>query len=1370
MVESASEHPHSRRGRVVLVVLLLVAVAAAIILIGRPKIAPARSEPLQARIELAAGEVTVAREGAPVRVASGAAVLAGARITAGKGARALLRLSDGSALFLRGGTAVELRADGTALIEGEAWLEVPAVDRKPGVLTLGEVTVSAAESGLSIKRTAGEASVYVARGLAHVTAKGGRAEVHAGERATIKGTAAPVVTPVSYWEDWTGGMADQRLAGGAAGAGRIYGVDFGAPRSAARPLEVTRQAVRVTVHSGIAETEVDQTFFNPGEREVEGWYWLTVPESALVTGFAVENQGKLVEGELIERKEAARQYGEAAAAGYAPALLEWIDGRSYRARIYPVTAGGTRRVVARYLQMLPLADGRLRYHFPMRSEPPVRIGEFSLTVDLGKAGRSMALSTLEDARIENGGERVTMRRSGFTPQADFLLEAQLRELPPPVRVARFSAGAETADFVMLRYVPDMDFAKAPQAPGAVVVVVDTSAGSDDSTRQLEVAAAEAILRALAESDRFALVALDVRPKVLHPASGLAPATETEVGKARELLAAHPPGGATDLGALFDVALARLHGAEQPAVIYIGDGIATSGEIGGARLQAVLRRSLATSRARLYTVAVGGEANHGFLDALAHAGGGRSLRVGTAEEAGSRALELVAALKTPTVTDFEVDAGAGLDEVFTSADGKVSWGGELTLLARSHHDLPRQVKVKGRLGGQVFERSYSVRQEDARVAGLVPRLWATAFMNKILGEVGIADEQRGTLVKLGLDYGLMTPFTSFLALESEQAYAAQGIARKRQPGSPRLVAQTESAEKEEVAEKKAVAKDHRVGRKGGGVFDSLFGRDEAAPAVADRFASAPVAAPAPPQARAEEMPARANPSRSEEGRMGVQHLGAYAKAKNAAVRVKAPAPPPIPDMQVDELISSYGHGPAVGLAGGKRGRPPQLAAPASPPVGAASTISAVVPTACSDTSERPLFERALLWEKRLRTATAPGELCDRYRAATAACELSDWRAEALFLRLLANHIDNEAQVAEVFNFLAPRPEARFYLARVLLRRNAGDALANAIEARLFGTRVAWDKVDLELSAVASLDTRVSRLKDYVARAPDDPAGGMRLVRLLARAGKTDEALLFSRKLKAAGLLTPRLLLALGDLQADAGQTDDAIRTYSEIVEFDPRNQAARRLLGDVFLAHAWYDLSYAQYQTLAEMAPDNLMAQLRLAGAAAGAGRTDEALRIARKVMRAPGAPGPHDPRRFARLTAAALMARLLAQPPKDADPRRLAESMSRDLAELQLFQGPGTLVILSWQDLAADLVLSTRAGGKGEALAGEITDAATAGLSSLLLPAGKRQTLPVQAHLRSAPAAKPLPLVVLTLEHDGRAFKASLKRVELGAGQTDVTI
>src|SRR6185436_12128296 len=172
-----------------------------------------------------------------------------------------------------------------------------------------------------------------------------------------------------------------------AGAGSIQGVDVGAPAgSPARRLEVSRQSVRAVVREGIAETEVDQTFFNPGERPVEGWFWFSVPEHASVTGFAVETDGVLIEGEFIEKREAAAQYAAAKAEGRAPAILEWVDTGTYRARIYPVPASGTRRVVARYVEQRPLADGKLEYVYPMGTGEPVRIGEFSLSVDLGDVG------------------------------------------------------------------------------------------------------------------------------------------------------------------------------------------------------------------------------------------------------------------------------------------------------------------------------------------------------------------------------------------------------------------------------------------------------------------------------------------------------------------------------------------------------------------------------------------------------------------------------------------------------------------------------------------------------------------------------------------------------------------------------------------------------------------------------------------------------------------------------------------------------------------------------------------------------------------------------------------------------------------------
>ena len=325
-------------------------------------------------------------------------------------------------------------------------------------------------------------------------------------------------------------MGDGRaIASAGSGSGRIYGIDRSAATgTAARTLEISRQAVRAVIRDGIAETEVDQTFANPGGREVEGWYWFTVPERAVVTAFAVETDGSLIEGEVIEQRDAAAKYQAAIRAAHEPALLEWIDGRSYRARIFPVPASGSRRVVLRYMELVSTHGGKFGYVYPLRgaddprpdrgarAQPRVTIGEFSLTVDLGNAGGGQPLATLADAVIEDGGRRVSMRRSGYTPRADFQLEGELARTASPLRVARFSAGGDRADYVMARYMPDVDWSSVKEVPADLAVVVDTSASADEATRKQKAGAAEAILRSLSPSDHFTLIALDAAPTVLYP--------------------------------------------------------------------------------------------------------------------------------------------------------------------------------------------------------------------------------------------------------------------------------------------------------------------------------------------------------------------------------------------------------------------------------------------------------------------------------------------------------------------------------------------------------------------------------------------------------------------------------------------------------------------------------------------------------------------------------------------------------------------------------------------------------------------------------------------------------------------------------------
>jgi tetratricopeptide (TPR) repeat protein len=1368
--------PASRRWRMMGLTLGFLGCAVAVWLVFHRAGPAAPARAIGARLDLAAGDVSVTAAAAATKALSGAPLAIGARIATGKGARALVRTGDGAAVFLRGDTEIVLLEHGIELGKGELWLDAPRAESDAIEVKLGDHSARASDAGLSVRRDGDDATVYVARGLAILTSPGGRIEVNAGERGVAHAKDAPKVSAVAFWQDWTGGMADQRPLHGAAGSGsgRIYGIDpFAPPGSPARGLGVAQQTVHAVLRGGIAETEVDQTFSNPGSQPLEGWYWFTVPADAVVTSFALETNGQLIEGEVVEKREAAAKYAAAVRAAADPALLEWVDGRSYRARIYPIPASGTRRVVLRYTQLLPTVEGKLRYVYPLRSADPVRFDEFALSVDVGDAGPKARLATSLDATVEPGGKLVTMRRSGYVPQADF----QLEMTPPkqaPLRAWRFAAGADQADYVMIRYAPEIDFASMPPQKGAVVVVVDTSASGDETARQLRTAEAEAILRALSDDDRFALVSVDVASTVLYPEKGLAPATDASIAAALERLSEHGGGGATDLGSMFEPALDLLHGSEQPAIVYVGDGAPTSGETSPDGLMDRMRRSLAGSRARFFAVGVGSDARHDLLGELTRAGGGMYLRVDEAEQATDEALRLTSAIKTPTLTDVDVVLDAALDQPFFSATGKLSRGEELVLLARTHRALPPKVTIKGRIAGSDVTREYPLDVESGVVTGFVPSLWAAEYVRRLLGS-GTADESRVKVLDLGLTYGLMTPYTSILALDSEAAYARQGVARRKSPLRGVKLAALDPSEE------RALAQQYAGLRSLGGCEAQSRSTAEATPAATTTSATDMAMASAAPAAEPVTTPtpspaptAAAPPTGFKSDNNAEDDRGA---ATNSAAPIFGLNAKPAGGGGAGQAAGYRGPGVAAGHmpAMPPKAPPPVTILPANTKGGTSKDQSelakktALPPTppplvrvahrplgTCSDAASRPLGERIVLWKRRLTRAQQAGEIAAQYETARVACELPDWRDQAALLDLLQQRIATEDAAQALLSILASEPDAQRYVARAILRRTVDTRLAAAVARVLFGGKVDWARVDRELLDLDKPDAREAHLREAMLIAPGDPEGDVRLVRLLVTDGKRADALAYGRRLRDRGLLTPTLAQALGDVLADAGAADEAMRTYSEVVEFDPTSPVSRRVLGDIFLRRGWYAAAHRQYKTLTDLDAQRPTSWLRLAAAAAGTGRVDEAFRIEHDVASGEGTPGADDPRYWARLWSAERLGVLLADPGK-AGGAEAAEGITRRLKQLQLFSGPGTLALVAWEDLDARLLL-VNADAKKETLTGEPNDAGETGLFGLFVQSDAWQQGPWAVRWKSdAPGRRDVKFQLVTIAWDGKGFKVDVR-------------
>src|SRR5688572_17338498 len=73
-------------------------------------------------------------------------------------------------------------------------------------------------------------------------------------------------------------------------------------------LMLTRVDAKAVFQGPLAFTELHLYFHNPEDRVREGQFAITLPPRAAVSRFAMENNGKWMEAELVEKMKARRAY------------------------------------------------------------------------------------------------------------------------------------------------------------------------------------------------------------------------------------------------------------------------------------------------------------------------------------------------------------------------------------------------------------------------------------------------------------------------------------------------------------------------------------------------------------------------------------------------------------------------------------------------------------------------------------------------------------------------------------------------------------------------------------------------------------------------------------------------------------------------------------------------------------------------------------------------------------------------------------------------------------------------------------------------------------------------------------------------------
>ncbi|HNN98526.1 MAG TPA: hypothetical protein PKI03_39955, partial [Pseudomonadota bacterium] len=237
----------------------------------------------------------------------------------------------------------------------------------------------------------------------------------------------------------------------------------------------------------------------------------------------------------------------------------------------------------------------------------------------------------------------------------------------------------------------------------------------------------------------------------------------------------------------------------------------------------------------------------------------------------------------------------------------------------------------------------------------------------------------------------------------------------------------------------------------------------------------------------------------------------------------------------------------------------------------------------------------------------------------------------------------------------------YLRREILRavRTEDDVRAAQLGLALDG---GIDPVLLqqELTRAKTVEDRLEVVRRFLALSPGALSLKLKLLALLEEAGQKDEARRLVDGLRSDPGADAAVRQAIGEFLMRNGDGADGARAFSEIVEFAPFDPWGRRRLGDLYRASRLFESAYGEYQTLAWLTPQDDTVLLLLSGAAAGSGRSDEALRLTARVAEAVGArSSERGPAAWARALYAAQYSRLWLQASEAKDQRLLANLAAR---------------------------------------------------------------------------------------------------------------
>ena len=535
----------------------------------------------------------------------------------------------------------------------------------------------------------------------------------------------------------------------------LYAVNSGSA------LAMVDSRIDLTVSGPIIETVVVQRFRNTADRATEATYIFPLPADAAVSAMAIQVGSRTIHAAIERREAAQRRYEAAVAAGVAAGLLDQERFDVFTQTVSAIPANGIVEVTLRYDTLARYEAGTWELVVPMVVGPRYVPGTASGRATTG-SGRAPDTDRAPDASrvtpaVSPGAGGSTAVAIHFIDEPSELTSLT-HELGGSRRLATLSDPHSDHDAIVRWRAPapsagwverdgDAGFAAvvveapspAPRTSAVrVILAIDRAATTRGDGAAVEHPLVHALIGALDRADRVRVIGSDA----------IAWSAPDDAQKALERAWAVPAGG-------FD--LARVLAAARPegaAIVLLTDGLVADDP---AAIAAAARLGVP-----VHVIGIGPTPARATLRAIAATTGG-TLRYAVAGDdvtaLARAAIADVASRPAPLTVNWGTLAASDVEPAMLPRLGA---GQAMLVLARVKRAQAANARVRGELFA--FEALAPGPTLDGATTsrGPLARRWA----RERLGDLVAGKQDRSAVTSHALAYGLVSPYTSLVAIGSD----------------------------------------------------------------------------------------------------------------------------------------------------------------------------------------------------------------------------------------------------------------------------------------------------------------------------------------------------------------------------------------------------------------------------------------------------------------------------------------------------------------------------------------------------------------------------------------------------------------------------